>query len=99
MRIAIIGAGGVGGYFGGKLAQAGNDVTFVARGEHLRAMREKGLIDKIKATKSPRAQPRSSRSSSRKTSSPASRSLDYVWIRLRGSAANLTAFKRLWPAG
>ena len=36
MRIAIIGTGGVGGYFGGKLAEAGNDVTFVARRDHLR---------------------------------------------------------------
>ena len=44
MRIAIFGAGGVGGYFGGRLAQAGNDVTFLARGEHLRAMRERGLV-------------------------------------------------------
>lgn len=35
--------GGVGGYFGGKLAQAGNDVTFVARGEHLKAIRKAGL--------------------------------------------------------
>jgi 2-dehydropantoate 2-reductase len=43
MRIAILGSGGVGGYFGGLLARAGNDVTFVARGEHLRAMRERGL--------------------------------------------------------
>jgi len=47
MKIAIIGAGGVGGYFGGKLANAGVDVTFVARGEHLAAIREKGL--KIKS--------------------------------------------------
>lgn len=43
MRIAVIGAGGVGGYFGGKIAHAGYDVTFVARGEHLKAIREKGL--------------------------------------------------------
>ncbi len=43
MRIAIIGAGGVGGYFGGRLARAGNDVSFVARGEHLAAMRRDGL--------------------------------------------------------
>jgi len=42
-RIAVIGAGGVGGYFGGRLAQAGEDVAFVARGEHLRALRERGL--------------------------------------------------------
>jgi 2-dehydropantoate 2-reductase len=43
MRIAVIGAGGVGGYFGAKLAQAGHDVAFVARGAHLAAMRERGL--------------------------------------------------------
>lgn len=43
MRIAIFGTGGVGGYFGGRLAQAGEDVTFIARGEHLRAIRAKGL--------------------------------------------------------
>src|SRR6185436_14962606 len=43
MRIAVIGAGGVGGYFGGRLAAAGNDVQFLARGNHLAAMREKGL--------------------------------------------------------
>jgi 2-dehydropantoate 2-reductase len=43
MRIAIFGSGGVGGYFGGRLAQAGEDVTFIARGEHLRAIRTTGL--------------------------------------------------------
>lgn len=43
MNIAIIGTGGVGGYFGGKLAQAGNNVTFIARGEHLKAIRKNGL--------------------------------------------------------
>ena len=43
MKIAVIGAGGVGGYFGGKLAQAGNDVTFVARGRHLDAVLGGGL--------------------------------------------------------
>ncbi|NJK94186.1 MAG: 2-dehydropantoate 2-reductase [Bacteroidales bacterium] len=43
MNITIIGTGGVGGYFGGKLAQAGNNVTFIARGEHLKQIREKGL--------------------------------------------------------
>lgn len=43
MRIAVIGAGGVGGYFGGRLAAAGNDVVFVARGAHGRAIRERGL--------------------------------------------------------
>jgi 2-dehydropantoate 2-reductase len=43
MRIAIVGAGGVGGYFGGRLAAAGVDVTFLARGAHLDAMRTRGL--------------------------------------------------------
>ena len=43
MRIAIIGAGGVGGYFGARLQAAGADVTFVARGAHLDALRERGL--------------------------------------------------------
>jgi 2-dehydropantoate 2-reductase len=43
MRIAIFGTGGVGGYFGGRLAQAGADVTFIARGEHLQAIQNKGL--------------------------------------------------------
>jgi len=43
MRIAIIGAGGVGGGFGAALAKAGGDVTFVARGAHLAAMRANGL--------------------------------------------------------
>src|SRR5437867_6326834 len=43
MRIAIIGAGGVGGYFGARLQQAGADVHFVARGAHLAAMRSNGL--------------------------------------------------------
>jgi 2-dehydropantoate 2-reductase len=43
MRIAIMGSGGVGGYFGARLAQGGADVTFIARGAHLAAMRERGL--------------------------------------------------------
>ncbi len=43
MRIAVIGAGGVGGAFGAALAKAGADVTFVARGAHLAAMRSNGL--------------------------------------------------------
>lgn len=60
MRIAVFGTGGVGGYFGGRLARAGEEVTFIARGEHLRAIRTKGLkvdstegdfvIDPAKAT-------------------------------------------------
>lgn len=49
MRIAVFGAGGVGGYFGGRLAQAGEEVVFIARGEHLRAMLSGGLrVDSIK---------------------------------------------------
>ncbi len=43
MRIAVIGVGAVGGYFGGRLAQAGHDVFFVARGETLDALRSEGL--------------------------------------------------------
>ena len=43
MRIAIMGSGGVGGYFGGLLAAAGEDVTFIARGDHLAALRTAGL--------------------------------------------------------
>ncbi|MGB6847362.1 MAG: 2-dehydropantoate 2-reductase N-terminal domain-containing protein, partial [Thermoanaerobaculia bacterium] len=43
MRVAVVGAGGVGGYFGGRLAVAGEEVTFIARGEHLQALREDGL--------------------------------------------------------
>lgn len=43
MKIAVMGTGGVGGYFGGLLARAGNDVTFVARGAHLEAIRANGL--------------------------------------------------------
>lgn len=42
MRVAIVGAGGVGGYFGTRLAEAGNEVTFVARGRHLEAIRVNG---------------------------------------------------------
>jgi len=44
MRITIMGAGGVGGYFGARLAQGGCDVGFVARGAHLAALREHGLL-------------------------------------------------------
>src|SRR6186997_2474483 len=43
MRIAVLGSGGVGGYFGGRLAAAGADVTFIARGAHLAALAERGL--------------------------------------------------------
>ena len=48
MRIAVFGTGGVGGYFGGRLAQAGEQVIFIARGEHLHAMQTSGLrVDSI----------------------------------------------------
>jgi 2-dehydropantoate 2-reductase len=60
MKIAIIGSGGVGGYFGARLAASGEDVTFVARGAHLEAMQKNGLkvlsalgdlhLPKVKAT-------------------------------------------------
>lgn len=43
MRIAIMGAGGIGGYYGTRLAQAGHDVAFITRGEHLRAIQRDGL--------------------------------------------------------
>lgn len=44
MRTAIFGTGGAGGYFGAQLALAGEDVVFIARGEHLRAIQDNGLI-------------------------------------------------------
>lgn len=44
MKIAVMGAGAVGAYVGGRLAQSGNDVTLIARGAHLAALREKGLV-------------------------------------------------------
>jgi 2-dehydropantoate 2-reductase len=63
MRIAIYGSGGVGAYFGGRLAQIGKDVTFIARNENLTALRTQGLkvgsiagdfsIDKVKVTNNP----------------------------------------------
>ena len=43
MKIAVMGSGGIGGYYGGRLADAGADVSFIARGTHLAAMRENGL--------------------------------------------------------
>ena len=49
MRIAVFGTGGAGGYFGARLAQAGEEIIFIARGEHLRAIREHGLrVDSAK---------------------------------------------------
>lgn len=44
MKVLVVGTGAVGGYYGAMLARAGNDVTFVARGEHGRAIREHGLV-------------------------------------------------------
>ncbi|MFH2219156.1 MAG: 2-dehydropantoate 2-reductase N-terminal domain-containing protein, partial [Pseudomonadota bacterium] len=48
MKIAVFGTGAVGGYFGGRLAQSGEEVIFIARGKHLQAMKDNGLkIDSI----------------------------------------------------
>src|SRR5712692_2382804 len=49
MRVAVMGAGAVGGYFGARVAASGMDVTFIARGEHLKAMQKNGL--RIKSTR------------------------------------------------
>jgi 2-dehydropantoate 2-reductase len=43
MRMAVFGSGGIGGYYGARLAKAGHDVTFIARGAHLEAMQRRGL--------------------------------------------------------
>jgi 2-dehydropantoate 2-reductase len=63
VRILVMGSGGVGGFFGARLAQGGADVTFIARGAHLAAMREHGLtvesaqepirLPKVQATDDP----------------------------------------------
>lgn len=50
MRIVVVGAGGVGGYFGGLLAKGGQDVTFIARGAHLAAMQANGLTIESQTT-------------------------------------------------
>ena len=55
MHIAILGSGAVGGYYGARLARAGHRVTFVARGAHLRAIRERGLLDLVAARRLRRA--------------------------------------------
>jgi len=64
MRIAIMGAGGIGCYVGARLAKAGQDVTFIARGRHLDALKMRGLtvrsplgdivLPKVQATSEPR---------------------------------------------
>jgi 2-dehydropantoate 2-reductase len=46
MKFAVVGSGAVGGYYGAKLARAGHDVTFIARGAHLQAIRDRGLAIK-----------------------------------------------------
>ena len=43
MKVAVMGTGGVGGYFGGLLARGSHEVTFIARGPHLKAIQERGL--------------------------------------------------------
>src|SRR5919204_5771308 len=49
MRVAVVGAGAIGGLYGGLLARAGHEVSFLARGEHLRAIQSRGLkIDSAK---------------------------------------------------
>ncbi len=65
MKIAVVGAGGVGGYFGAKLAASGTEVAFLARGAHLKAMQAGGLriesakgelrLEKVTATDDPAA--------------------------------------------
>lgn len=64
MKILVMGAGGVGGYFGARLQQAGEDVVFIARGRHLEAMQKEGLTVKsalgeaklqVKASADPKA--------------------------------------------
>jgi ketopantoate reductase len=64
MKIAVFGAGAVGGYFGGRLAQSGEEVIFIARGKHLQAMQNHGLkidsgngdfiVQSIQATDNPK---------------------------------------------
>ncbi len=64
MKILVMGAGAVGGYFGARLQQAGEEVVFCARGENLRALKESGLslesfrgdlrLEKVRATADPR---------------------------------------------
>lgn len=63
MQVAIMGSGGIGGYLGARLAEAGEDVAFVARGAHLDALRAEGLqlesplgnvtLRQVKATQAP----------------------------------------------
>src|SRR4051795_5753949 len=63
MKIAIMGSGGIGGYYGARLQAGGNDVTFIARGEQLKALQQNGIalegdrpihLPKVKATDDPK---------------------------------------------
>ena len=73
MRIAIMGSGGLGGYFGARLAHGGADVHFIARGEHLQAMRATAC-----ASRGPSRC--TSPASTRPTSRPRSASADVVMV-------------------
>jgi len=48
MRIAVVGAGAIGGYLGTRLAAAGEEVTFIARGANLEAIRSQGMIESMR---------------------------------------------------
>src|SRR2546425_895400 len=52
MRIAVLGSGGIGGYYGALLAKAGHDIVFIARGAHLEAMQRRGLTMRTPAGES-----------------------------------------------
>src|SRR2546423_6010863 len=63
LKIAIMGSGGLGGYYGARLQAGGNDVTFIARGEQLKALQQNGIalegdrpihLPKVKATDDPK---------------------------------------------
>src|SRR5438094_2500070 len=63
VKIAIMGSGGLGGYYGARLQAGGNDVTFIARGEQLKALRQNGIalegdraihLPQVKATDDPK---------------------------------------------
>jgi 2-dehydropantoate 2-reductase len=52
MRIAVLGSGGIGGYYGARLLNAGHDVSFIARGAHFEAMQQHGLTVRTPEAKS-----------------------------------------------
>src|SRR6266849_10266435 len=52
MQIAVLGSGGIGGYYGSLLAKAGHDVVFIARGAHLEAVQQHGLTVRTSAGES-----------------------------------------------